>query len=370
MKIVMLGHMGRDEAMADRLQKHELHIIGEWRNPGLVDKAKASGGKFHVIDDRANAGAVTNIVRSINPDMFLTNFDASLAAGVVDTVRSRLPDLLIPCPDKAASQVEWDKFYLRGIIDEIEPSYNPVNFMVETPEAVQEAIAHFDSLGIQIVVKPRNLTGGKGVKVMDKHFKTLDEGRQYALLVLKADNQEGVEIQEKLEGHEFTLQLFTDGKTIVKAPATYDYPYRQDGDRGPGTGGMGCFSMQDGLLPFVSKADYNEVLVLMKQILLKMNKRGLDYKGILYPTFFKTPFGLKIVEINARGGDPELINIIDLIEDDVDFGEVLKLIALGKLTESSIRYKKRASAMIYLVSPDYSYRKGPVHEFRISRNYQ
>lgn len=374
MKIALHGHMGRDEALAENLVNHghELYIMGSWQNPGLVDKAKASGGQFQIVDNITDVEDVADFVQSVKPDMFLTNFDASLAAGAVDAVRRRvasgnMPDLLMPCPDQKAARVEWDKFFLRGLIDEIDPKYNPQNFMVETPDAALAAIAHFADSDKAVVIKPRNLTGGKGVKVMGKHFDTYDEAKEYAQQVLADPGQTGLEVQERLDGHEFTLQLFTDGTTLIKPPATYDYPYREDGDTGPGTGGMGTFSMQAGVqMPFLTDADYNEAVVLMERLLLKMKEKDINYKGVLYPTFFWTTQGLRIVEINARGGDPELMNIVDLVEDDVDMGEVLRLIALGELRPDSVRFKKLASAVVYLVAPEYGYGKGPMHEFEIN----
>ncbi len=361
--------MGRDEAVAERLEGHTLHILGQWQNPGLAEKAAASGGQFHTVGSITNVNLVADIVQAVEPDMFFTNFDDSLAAGVVNVIKQRvnekqMPDLLIPCPDKAAARIEWDKFFLRELVDEINADYNPLNFMVKTAEAANKAIDSFEADNKELVLKPRNLSGGKGVKVMGKHFDSFDEARNYALQVLDNPVQSGIEIQEKLEGHEFTLQLFTDGKTLVKPPATYDYPYREDGDTGPGTGGMGAFTMPAGeQLPFINEVDYDEAVDLMDKILVKLKERELDYKGILYPTFFKTPQGLKIVEINARGGDPELINIMDLIEDGVDFADVLTRIAQGELSADSVRYQKMASAMIYFVSPDYGYREGPAYAF-------
>jgi phosphoribosylamine--glycine ligase len=374
MEIVLLGHMGRDEAAADRLQDHKLHVLGQWENPGLVEKAERSGGQFHVIDSITNVELIADYVQSTKPDMFLTNFDDALGAGVVDAIKQRMirgqmPEILIPCPDQETARVEWDKFYLREIIDEIDPKYNPINFMATDSVEVSDAIEEFSDGGIEVVIKPRNLTGGKGVKVMGKHFHTFMEAEGYAKQVLKDPNQTGVEIQQKLNGHEFTLQLMTDGATIIRPPATYDYPYREDGDSGPGTGGMGTFSMQAGeQLPFITNEDYEEAVTLMQKLLEKLKERNHDYKGVLYPTFFKTSKGLKIVEVNARGGDPELINILDLLEDDVDYGEVLRQIATGELDANSVRYKKLASAMIYLVSPDYGYKKGPAYTFNLNSN--
>lgn len=373
MEVVLLGHMGRDEALADRLEDHRLHVIGQWENPGLAEKAELSGGTFHTVNSIEDTHDIADYVQAIEPDMFLTNFDDALAAGVVDEIKKRviekrMSELLIPSPDSEAARIEWDKFFLREIIDEIDPTYNPVNFMAETRKQIHDGIDHFASLGCEVAIKPRNLTGGKGVKVQGKHLATHEEARNYALGVIDSVDQEGVEIQEKIKGHEFTLQMFTDGNVAVKPPATYDYPYREDGDKGPGTGGMGTFSMEDGLLPFINSEDYHEATNLMEKVLVELKNRELDYKGVLYPTFFKTKDGLKIVEINARGGDPELINILDLIDDDVDFGEVLRQIAKGELDADEIRYKKLGSAMLYLVSPEYGYSKGPAYDFNLYKN--
>lgn len=356
--------MGRDEAVADRLQyQHQLYIIGQWKNPGLVAKAEASGGEYFVANDMNDVQGITDIVERIQPDMFLTNFDSALAAGIVDaledSVRSgTLSPLAIPCPSRAAARIEWDKFYLRELVAEVAPDYNPTNFMAEDEAAVREAIAYFQSRNTEIAIKPRGLTGGKGVKVMGKHFDTYDEATDYALKCVAGSGQNGVEVQEKMTGHEFTLQLLTDGTTIIEPPVTYDYPYREDGNTGPGTGGMGTFTMRDGLMPFLDHSDYTEAIDLSEKILKIMREKGITYKGVLYTSFFKTPNGLKIVETNARGGDPELINIVDLMTDNVDLAAVLLSMANGDLTEDQVRFQPFASAMIYLVSPDYGFRSG------------
>lgn len=356
--------MGRDEALADRLfSDHKLHILGEWENPGLSDKAAVNGGIFQKINSTTDVTTISDYIEHVQPDMFLTNLDDALAAGIVDSIRNRvetghIKDLLIPCPSKEASRIEWDKFYLRELIDEIDPGYNPTNFMTNDREGVYSAIHYFKERNLEIAIKPRGLTGGKGVKVMGKHFNSHEEGMEYALKYVGQGDDSGVEIQEKIIGNEFTLQLITDGKTIIEPPTTYDYPYREDGDHGPGTGGMGSFSMEDGLLPFIGKSDYTEAVDLMSKLLVKLQDRDIGYKGVLYPTFFKTNNGLKIVETNARGGDPELINIVDSMEDNVDLAQVLKSLAVGDLDKNQVSYKKCGSAVVYLVSPDYGYNIG------------
>lgn len=370
MRIATHAHMGRDAAAVGNLLEHghEIHAIGGWENPNVVDAVAASGGTFDVVADIRDAEAVADFVQAVQPDLFYTHFDDSLAAGTVDAIRRRveqglMPPVLLASPDRESSKVEWDKFFLRDILNKVAPEYNPDhNFMVTDEQSASDAIDFFEREGIQLVIKPRNPTGGKGVKVMGKHFNSYEEAKAYAQEVLSDPKQSGLEVQERMDvdrdgnqiGHEFTLQLLTDGNTIVLAPATYDYPYREDGDQGPGTGGMGTFSQADGLLPFLTKEDYDEMIGLGYKMLAEMKEQGLDYKGVLYLTAFKQKSGKKkVVEVNARGGDPELINIIDSFEDDIDYGEVLRLIALGELTQDSVRFKKLASAMMYLVSRGY-----------------
>lgn len=350
--------MGRDEAAAERLMDHRLHIIGQWENPGLVKKAELTGGSYHTIDSITDVELIADLVEDIGPLMFFTHFDSSLAAGVVDAIQNRvedgrMPDLWIPSPTKEAAKVEWDKFFLREIIDEINPRYNPWHRRCTEEFEVKAFMSELKAHKKEVAIKPRNLSGGKGVKVMGKHFETYDQAEAYAYEVLASPNQTGVEVQEKLEGPEFTMQIFTDGSAMINPPLSYDYPYLNDGDTGPGTGGTGAFTMKDGLLPFVDQDDYNEAMNLMADILVKLKERGIDYKGVLYPTFFKTEHGLKIVEINARGGDPELVNIQDLMEDDVNYADALVQIAEGTLDPNVIRYKKLASCMRYYMSPDY-----------------
>ena len=108
---------------------------------------------------------------------------------------------------------------------------------------VADAIESFGST--PVVVKPEGLTGGKGVKVMGPHLADHDEARDYALeLLARGRPGESVLIEEKIVGAEFTIQAISDGRTVVLPPSTYDYPYRFDGDEGPGTGGMGSLSMR------------------------------------------------------------------------------------------------------------------------------
>lgn len=374
MRIVQQGTMPRDVAAAENFAEHghEVHIIGEHRNPSLVNVTEETGGQYVCVQDITNPDDLAPCIASINPDMFYTNHDDSLAAGVVDAVREefkgmdRRAPLLIPSPDREAARIEWDKSYLRQIIDEIAPKYNPAYKKATTEEEIAESVKFFEEQDMGIAVKPFGLSGGRAVRLTGIHLDGYKEAEKYGLEILDEYEPRGVSMEQLLEGHEFTIMAYTDGSTLAPAPATYDYPFREDEDKGPGTGGMGSFTMPEGeQLPFLTDEDYQEAVDVMRQVQDRLKADGKEFKGTLYGSFFMTKDGLKITEFNARAGDPEMINVINLLEDDIDLAEVLASIASGELDPNMIRYQNLASAVVYLVSPDYAYRQGEPHSFEL-----
>jgi phosphoribosylamine--glycine ligase len=364
--------MGRDVAAAENFAEHghEVYTIAGHRNPSLVDITESTGGQYFCIRDICDVEQVADCVEVANPDMFVTNHDDLLAAGVVDAVRERaktmdrrLP-LLIPSPNRESARIEWDKSYLRGIIDEIDPKYNPDYQSATTEEEIEEAVSNFEKQDMPVAVKPLGLSGGKAVKLMGPHLADYQEVKKYGSELLDNFEPRGVSLEELLKGHEFTIMAYSDGRNLAPAPATYDYPFREDGDQGPGTGGMGSFTMPTGeQLPFLSETDYWEAVSVMRQVQDRLRAEGKDFKGTLYGSFFMTSEGLKVTEFNARAGDPEMMNAISLLEDDIDLAEVLTAVASGELSTDMVRFQKLASAVVYLVSPDYAYRQGEPREF-------
>lgn len=367
---MLAGQIGRDAAIATRLAQArncELHIAAQHANPTLMKKAQASGGCFYQVKDICDQQTIAKIAAEANIELVWINQDDVLANDVVSAVRRRVPGVLAASPTKEGSRIEWDKFDSRSILENIDSGkYNPRHYTLTKESEVKKAIDAFAKTKTPVAIKPRGLTGGKGVKVMGPHLKDYKEAATYARQVLADPKQGGVLVEEKMTGHEFTVQAFTDGKTLIVPPATYDYPYREDGDLGPGTGGMGCFTMPAGQqLPFITMAEYQEAIELMQKVLKKLDQLKRDYKGVLYGSFFKTPQGLKVVEFNARIGDPEGINIMELLDDSVDMLTLLQQIATRKLRPESVRFKKQTSVVIYLVSPDYAYRTGKTYEFEV-----
>src|SRR5205807_2459312 len=230
---------------------------------------------------------------------------------------------------------------------------------------LDDALASFG--GAPVAVKPSGLTGGKGVKVMGPHLADYEEAREYARsLLARGASGESVLIEEKITGAEFTIQAISDGKTVVFPPATYDYPYRFDGDQGPGTGGMGSLTVAQPLLPFMNMRHYEQACTVIEGVIERLARDGRHFTGVMNSGFFATAEGIKVIEFNARFGDPECMNIMSLFSGDWPL--VMEHICAGALERTHVPLRSEASLVLYLVSPDYALRRGGPYEFTLDED--
>lgn len=146
-------------------------------------------------------------------------------------------------------------------------------------------------------------------------------------------------IEEKAVGEEFTIQAFCDGSTIVPTPAVQDHKRLLPGDEGPNTGGMGSYSDASGILPFMDRNDYEEAVSVLQRIVEAMKSEGRDYRGVIYGQFMLTGEGPKVIEINARWGDPEAMNILPLLK--TDFVDIC-LAMVGEISSKRVDFEKKA----------------------------
>jgi phosphoribosylamine--glycine ligase len=211
--------------------------------------------------------------------------------------------------------------------------------------SADDAVRFIKGYDGDLVVKPIGLTGGKGVRIMGEQVDR-DGAIAYARS-LKGD----VVLEERLLGEEFTLQAFVDGRHLVPMPLVQDHKRAFEGDTGPNTGGMGSYSMPDHKLPFVSKKDYLRALAIMQSVVAAMERTGSPYKGILYGQFMNTAQGPKVIEFNARFGDPEAMNVLSLLSSDLP--EIVCRIAEGTLAASQVSFRSRATVCKYLVPEGY-----------------
>jgi phosphoribosylamine---glycine ligase len=339
----------------------ELHAFVGHENPSIVGYATASGGSFQV-GDVCDPVAVAAFARAQRIDVAMVSADEPLQAGVVDALLAQGTRTV--GPTSAGAEIEWNKAFARELLLEVAPNATPMVRIVRDAGQLERALAEFGSK--PVVVKPSGLTGGKGVKVMGPHLASHEEARDYALeLLAREQGGDSVLIEEKIVGAEFTIQAISDGRTVVLPVSTYDFPYRFDGDEGPGTGGMGSLTMPDATLPFMSDTHYVEACSIIQRVITRLTERGRHFTGVMNSGFFATADGVKVIEFNARFGDPECMNIMSLF--DGNWPDTMNRIATRNLSTRDVWLREEASVVLYLVSPDYALRAGPAYDFTLDR---
>jgi phosphoribosylamine--glycine ligase len=365
-RTLIVGHGGRESALARAMAAHsELHAFVGHENPSIVGYAAASGGG-HRVGDVCDPQAVAAYARAHEIDIAMVSADEPLAAGVVDVLLAQGTRAV--GPTAAGAEIEWNKTFARALLGEVAPEASPLLRVVHDLRELDDALAFFGST--PVAVKPPGLTGGKGVKVMGPHLASHAQARDYALeLLQRGGEKDGVHIEEKIVGAEFTIQAISDGSTVVFPPSTYDYPYRYDGDEGPGTGGMGSLSMAETVLPFMTAAHYQQACSIIERVIERLGEQGRRFNGVMNSGFFATDGGVKAIEFNARFGDPECMNIMSLF--DGNWPEAMERIAAGGLTAADVPLRAEASVVLYLVSPDYAlssgFAGGAPREFTLAR---
>jgi phosphoribosylamine--glycine ligase len=326
----------------------ELYAFAGHLNPSLVRYTDASGGMLQ-LGDVCDAQAVAAFAREHEIDLAMISADEPLEAGVVDELLAQ--GTAAVGPTRAGAEIEWNKAFARSLLAEVAPEATPRLRVIHAASEVDEAIASFGAT--PVVVKPSGLTGGKGVKVMGPHLASHADAADYARsLLAHAKQGSSVLIEQKIVGAEFTIQAISDGKTVVFPASTYDYPFRFDGDEGPGTGGMGSLTSAAPILPFMTPAHYTQACSIIERVIERLGAEGRRFTGVMNSGFFATADGVQVIEFNARFGDPECINIMSLFEGDWPY--VMERICAGALTPADVPLSGDASLVLYLVSPDYA----------------
>ena len=345
MKVLSVGGGAREHAIVKALLKSdiELYSVMKNRNPGI---AKVSKDTLYV--NETDVDKVTEWAKSKAVDFAIIGPEAPLGAGIVDTLDAAgIPSV---GPTQKASQIEINKTYLR----ELMAKHNiPGNIEFSIFNNAQAAKKYIEDSGLGMVVKPIGLTGGKGVKIMGEHLLSMTDVVEYCNEIIenKIGGSSQIIIEERMSGEELTIQAFCDGKHVMPMPAVQDHKRAYEGDIGPNTGGMGSYSQEDGLLPFLTRDDYNGCVGIMQQITDAMAKEGTPYKGILYGQFILTKAGPKVLECNARFGDPEAMNVLPLLTSN--FTDICQGIIDGKLSSMKASFKSKATVCKYVVPMGY-----------------
>lgn len=341
MKVLVVGTGAREHAIADALKGDvELYCYMSKVNPGISKIAEFAQGDEGEIEKVAKFAVDNNI------DIAFIGPEAPLGKGIVDELEKNG----ISCvgPSQSAARIETDKSFMRKLFEDYDIGGSLVYKVFDNYDDVSAFLDDFDR---DVVVKPVGLTGGKGVKIVGDHLKDNQEAKEYSKEVI--DNAMGgftqVIIEERLIGEEFTIQAFCDGIHLAPMPAAQDHPHAFEGDVGAITGGMGSYSDKGGLLPFLSQDDYDEAVKIMEATLKAIAKEAEPYKGILYGQFMLTADGPKLIEYNARFGDPEAMNVLPLLKTPL--ADVCQAIVDGNLDK--VEFNDKASVCKYIVPDGY-----------------
>ena len=311
--VIIVGCGAREHAIAQSIVQAnpmvKLCCIGAWVNPGIDELTTKYICAPHW---RTGFDSLLKIGRLEHP-LVVVGPEKPLAEGLVDCLENEYG---IPCvgPTMDYARVETSKSFLRKLMDQdpqLKP-HSPLWTRCDTLDKVNATLDQWDASERQVVIKPDGLTGGKGVQVQGIDFESITAAKEYCSKI-----HGSIVIEERLVGHEFTLMSFTDGISFKHMPVVQDFKRLYEG--GPNTGGMGSISFAGGRPPFLSKEDVKLARRINERVVTRLNELiggHRTYKGILYGSFIKTDT-IKVIEYNARFGDPEVINVLSHLRSNL-----------------------------------------------------
>ncbi len=343
-KILVIGSGAREHAIVRALnrshQEKEIFCIASNMNPGIAELCdELLIGNFNDPD------FVVNYTNEIGVTLAIIGPENPLENGVADALWS--VKVKVVGPKKDLAKLETSKAFTRNLLKEYDIPGGPKYRTFDSMNGVAEFL---NELGENYVVKYDGLAGGKGVKVSGEHLHSHDEALVYCQELTDKDGE--FVIEEKFIGEEFSLMSFCDGDTLKHMPAVQDHKRAYEGDTGPNTGGMGTYSDANHSLPFLTEEDIAEAHQINIQTAKAVkDKFGEEYRGILYGGFMATANGVKLIEYNARFGDPEAMNVLSLLESD--FIEICNGIADGSLNKVDVHFSNKATVCKYAVPEGY-----------------
>jgi len=356
--VLLVSYGSRAASICDALCRSENYKVkifdaDKQRNPFILDRS----------EDYVIGLDVETIVKFAKRNKDKIDFgivgpEAPIIAGVRDRVEEEV-GIPVICPTKRFA-LEASKVEQRELIAKCYSEANP-RFKVFNPEEYsnieevkKDLWSWLDELDNQVAVKPDRPATGKGVGVWGDHFNSREELFEHFLSIYRHDK---VIVEEKVDGEEYSLQFFSDGKHLLPTPCVRDYKRAFDWDRGPNTGGMGSYKDTGDLLPFMNKKDLEEGLKIGERIFKELRGEGSnpELRGIpLYMAYTCSKDGVKVFEINSRPGDPECQNLMPIVKGD--FVEICFRMIEGTLTK--LEFEPYATVVTYAVPLTYGgYRK-------------
>ena len=341
MNVLVIGSGGREHAIVEALSRSpkQPKIYAAPGNAGIAQLAECVAIKDTEVEK------LVEFAKGHDVELTVVGPEAALAVGVVD--RFREEGLAIFGPTKAAAEIEASKDFAKRLM----VKYDVPTAAYATFSDFEEAMAYVRKGTLPTVLKYDGLAAGKGVVIA-----TTMEEAEATLRDMLLDTKFGegrVVIEEFLTGEEFSLMCFVSGNKICPMPVAQDHKRAYDNDEGPNTGGMGAYTE----LPFITEEDHAYAMEnIMQRVADAMVAEGTPFTGVLYGGLMKTPQGIKVIEFNARFGDPETEVVLPRLKSDAI--EVFKAVANNEQPEAE--WSEGATLGIVLASKGYpgDYAKG------------
>lgn len=339
MKILVIGSGGREHAICWKLAESPstTALYCAPGNAGIAEIATCFPA------DVNDAGSLANLAESIGADLTVIGPEAPLVAGVADTFGMR--GLRLVGPSAEAARLEGSKIFAKQFM--ARHSIPTAQFTAcHSPESARAAMGL--EYSFPVVVKADGLAAGKGVRIAQDE--TEFEAAVNDFFVERVFGEAGsrIVLEECLVGREASLMIFTDGRDYRVIPPAQDYKRVFDSDAGPNTGGMGSFSTPD----LIDQATLERVLgEIIEPTLAGMRAEGADFRGILYTGLMLTESGPKVIEYNARLGDPETQAVLVRLESDLV--EIFNAIVDGTIGATRVSWSADSSVCVVAASKGY-----------------
>ena len=338
MRTLLLGSGGRESALAWALDRSTTvdDLVVAPGNPGIAAFADT------VACDIEDPAAVAALAAQLAADLVVVGPEAPLVAGVGDALRAQ--SVPVFGPDAAAARIEGSKAHAKTLMERARIATAGWRAFTEPGEA----IAYMDDLGAPYVIKADGLAAGKGVVVTEDRDAAVRAVNERLVEKAFGDAGSTVVIEEFLDGEEASLIALSDGRAVVACEPAQDYKRARDEDLGPNTGGMGSYSPVPACPPDLAARIVEEVI---KPMIVQSAREGAPFVGALYAGLALTSKGVKVVEFNARFGDPETQALMPRLAGD--FGEAALAAATGQLEGVTLAWSPDPCVSVVVASGGY-----------------
>ncbi len=345
MKVLVVGGGGREHAIVHKLSKSKKieKIYCAPGNPGIKELAETINISPMDFD------LLIKFAKDNNIDLTIAAMDDTLVAGIVDEFEKN--NLKIFGPNKRASIIEGSKAFSKDLMKK----YNIPTANYETFSSYEDAVKYIERLSFPIVIKADGLALGKGVLIC----KSLDEAKESLKEIMLnkkfGKSGENVVIEEFMVGKEVSILCFCDGKTIVPMVSAQDHKRAFDNDEGPNTGGMGTISPSKHYTDDIAKMAMDTIF---RPTIKALGKEDREFVGVLFFGLMLTEQGPKVIEYNARFGDPETQVVLPRLKTDLI--DIINACLNKQLNSITIEWEDYATSCVILASGGYpdSYKKG------------